>query len=277
MVNCTYCNKPIGNKETLYIDIDNNIFCSGECFENHAIEQRLKNQQSQPRSTVKVTLTHVTDNPVQAMEEAASNCYNSEPTEDGKIFKNCIRTGHTSISEFAVFQFHISGVSRSLLAQLTRHRMANYAVRSQRYVDEDNAGYVVPKTIGENKEALRVYNETQKRIQWCYSQLKFLGIPNEDARYILSNACETTLDVAFNLRSLMNFMNERLCSRAQREIRELANLMKEEVVKRYPELKEFLVPKCERYIKYTFCPESKSCGKHKKLSEIYEKSEEMND
>ena len=91
---------------------------------------------------MKVTLTRVTTDPVDAIEEAACNCYDSKPT-GGKIMKSCYRSGHHSVLEFANFTFHIEGVSRALLAQLTRHRHAGFAVRSQRYCNEDGFEYAL--------------------------------------------------------------------------------------------------------------------------------------
>ena len=93
---------------------------------------------------MKVTLTRVTDNPILAVEEAASNCYNSKATGDGKIMKHCIKSGHTSVTEFCDFTFHIEGISRALSHQLVRHRMASYAQRSQRYCSEDGFEYITP-------------------------------------------------------------------------------------------------------------------------------------
>ena len=84
---------------------------------------------------MKVTLTRVTENPIGAIEEAACNCYNSEPT-GGKIMKACYNSGHHSVLEFCDFTFHIEGVSRALTHQLVRHRLASYAQRSQRYCGE---------------------------------------------------------------------------------------------------------------------------------------------
>ena len=90
---------------------------------------------------MKVTLTRVTENPIGAIEEAACNCYNSEPT-GGKIMKACYNSGHHSVLEFADFTFHIEGVSRALTHQLVRHRLASYAQRSQRYCGENGFEYV---------------------------------------------------------------------------------------------------------------------------------------
>jgi len=215
-----------------------------------------------------VTLTNVTNNPVMAIEEAASNCYDSKPNNDGKIMVGCYKSGHTSVLEFANFTFHIEGVSRSLLAQLTRHRHAGYAVRSQRYCTENDFTYVTPKSIIKN-EVQTTYDMLMEDINDCYKRLISFGVPAEDARYVLPNACCTTLEVTMNLRALINFMNERLCSRAQWEIRELAQKMRDLITEQYPQFKPMLVPKCEKYIGYPFCTEQKSCGKHKKLKEVY--------
>lgn len=223
---------------------------------------------------MKVTLTRVTEKPVDAIEEAASNCYDSEPAA-GRIMKSCYKSAHHAVLEFAQFTFHIEGVSRSLLAQITRHRIAGFAVRSQRYCSEDNFGYVTPKTIKDNKEIKMVYDNFMSLTQNFYETLQKNGIPNEDARYVLPNACETTLEFTCNGRELIHFMNERLCTRAQWEIRELANAMRE-AVRAHDEqcaiFAEFLVPKCERYGKdKAFCTEHKSCGRAPKLKDIFDK------
>ena len=216
---------------------------------------------------MKVTLTRVTENPVGAIEEAACNCYDSEPT-GGKIMKSCYKSGHHSVLEFADFPFHIEGVSRALTHQLVRHRLASYAQRSQRYCEEDGFGHVIPQSIKNNELAYQYYEQQIGRIQCTYRTLQKLGIPNEDARYILPNACETVIEVKMNLRELIHFMNERLCTRAQWEIRQLALKMKYVIEEQYPELSEYLVPKCEKYTQH-FCTEHKSCGRNPTLKDIF--------
>ena len=222
---------------------------------------------------MRVTLTRVTKDPIFAIEEAAANCYNSTPTGDGKIMKHCIKSGHTSVTEFCDFTFHIEGVSRALSHQLVRHRLASYAQRSQRYCNEDDFGYVIPPSIQNNEDACDSYAGMMQAIQEWYSELQEYGIPNEDARMVLPNACETQIEVKMNLRTLMNFMNERLCSCAQWEIRAMALAMKKAVVEQVPELAAYLVPKCEKNGKeFGACNESKqrSCGRHPRLEEIFE-------
>ena len=217
---------------------------------------------------MKVTLTRVTENPIGAIEEAACNCYNSEPT-GGKIMKACYNSGHHSVLEFCDFTFHIEGVSRALTHQLVRHRLASYAQRSQRYCGENEFNYVIPPSIKNNEEARHVYNALMGYINMQYKRLQELGIANEDARMVLPNACETVIEVKMNLRSLIHFMNERLCTRAQWEIRQLALAMKKAVEEQYPELAVYLVPKCEAHAPYAFCTEHKSCGRHDTLKEIF--------
>lgn len=220
---------------------------------------------------MQVTLTRITDNPISAIEEAACNCYNSKPT-DGKIMKACYNSGHHSVLEFADFTFHIEGISRALSHQLIRHRLASFAQRSQRYCGENGFDYVTPNTIERNKEALIEYRTFMANCRKAYENLQSLGIPNEDARFVLPNACETQIEVKMNLRELIHFMNERLCTRAQWEIRELAQKMRDEVLNVMPEFKPYLVPKCESHAVMPYCTEHNSCGKHKLLKDLVRNS-----
>lgn len=220
---------------------------------------------------MEVKLTRVTYNPIDAVEEAACNCYDSKPT-GGKIMKSCYKSGHHAVLEFADFTFHISGVSRALTHQLVRHRLASYAQRSQRYCGENNFDYVIPPSIERNKEAKDTFVALMGYIGMQYDRLQKAGIPNEDARYILPNACETTIEVKMNGRALIHFFNERLCTRAQWEIRQMAMLMKkcvEEYDEQCAEFAKLFVPKCEIHEGMPFCTEHKSCGRHPLLKDIY--------
>lgn len=221
---------------------------------------------------MKVELLNYTINPVDAIENAASTCYDSEPTQ-GKIMNHCYRSGHHSVLEFADFTFRISGVSRSLTHQLVRHRLSSFAQRSQRYCDEGGFEFVTPPSIEKNPDAKTLYEDLMKRIEDVYVLLRRMGVAPEDARFTLPNACCSEICVKMNLRTFMNFCNERLCSCAQWEIRKLARLMVDAVLEVAPELKHFLVPKCERNAPYCFCNETKkrSCGRHPLLSEVIQK------
>ena len=221
---------------------------------------------------LKVELISYTTNPVAAIETAASTCYDSLPT-GGKIMNHCYKSGHHSVLEFADFTFKISGVSRALTHQLVRHRLASYAQRSQRYCKETGFEFVTPVSIENNPEAVSLYTNCIKLITETYSTLMKLDIPAEDARMVLPNACCSEICVKMNLRTLINFCNERLCSCAQWEIRRMAKEMVKQVLKVAPELKDFLVPKCEKHPGFAFCTETKkrSCGKHTVISDLVNK------
>ena len=223
---------------------------------------------------MKVELINHTENPVEAIERAASTCYDSQTT-GGRIMRHCYKSGHHSVLEFADFTFRISGVSRALTHQLVRHRMASYAQRSQRYCVEDGFEYVTPNSVAKDPDALNTYRKTVESIQNAYSELVALGIPAEDARMLLPNACCTEICVNMNLRELIHFCNERLCACAQWEIRAMAREMVREVVAVAPELKDFLVPKCEANAPYCFCTESRSrsCGRHPLIADQFKKQE----
>lgn len=219
---------------------------------------------------MQVKLTRYTKDPVLATEEAAANCYDSHPSTDGRIMNACYRSGHQSILEFATFTWHITGVSRALLAQLTRHRHASFAVKSQRFCNESQFGYVIPPSIMIEEKELALYQFTMETLQGIYDKLIAAGIPAEDARFVLPNACETVIECSMNLRELIHFCNERLCQKSQWEIRQLAQMMAAAVIEAMPEAKKFLVPKCEAKIPFCFCMEDKSCGRHPKLEEVFE-------
>lgn len=206
-------------------------------------------------------------NPLSIAELAASVCYDSEPTDTYRIVKGCKATGHRSVLEHISFTFEVSGVSRALLAQLSRHRHISLSVRSQRYCGEDDFDYVNP--FGEQHGG-DVFDDMMSNIANDYKLLKNLGAANEDARAVLPNACCTKLYVTINARSLIEMSHLRLCTRAQSEIRSMFQLIKSQVATVCPELAAWMVPSCEANPKYPFCPEgNRCCGRHPKLADVY--------
>ena len=206
-----------------------------------------------------VRLIAHTPEPEKVVAAAAKLCYSDAHITDlldglteektAKFLTMLSDLGHASPIEHASFTFGIEGVSRTLLAQITRHRIASFSVQSQRYVRLDDFRYVVPpeiEAIPEAKEAfLASMEEDAKRYldlahkleEGHTARLMAEGMPekqarakaskqaNEDARFVLPNACETKMVVTMNARSLQNFFHLRCCSRAQWEIRELAEKM----------------------------------------------------
>lgn len=191
---------------------------------------------------MKVTLIQATPNPIQTIADIASICYDSHPDNPLGLVKHLYKNGHHSVFEHIYFTFKIEGISRACSHQLVRHRHCSFTQRSQRYCSEDGFGFVTPPTI-KNDTELDHYNDYMRLlVSPNYSELQTMGVPNEDARYILPNACETSLYMSLNLREFIHLCNERLCTRAQWEIREMVRQMVEQVD---PELHFMLVPKCK--------------------------------
>lgn len=209
-------------------------------------------------------------NPLSIAEEAACVCYDSEPTDTYRIAKGCKASGHVSPFEHTSFVFHITGVSRALLAQMSRHRHISLSVRSQRYCKEDGFMYVNPFHPGTSEEG--IFNEAMESANDYYKEFTdYFLADNEDARAVLPNACCTELYMTANARALIEMSYLRLCLRSQDEIRELFQEIKREVAKVAPEIANWMVPQCEKNPKYPFCTERKSCGRHPKLDEVYKK------
>lgn len=197
---------------------------------------------------MKVALIQATENPIEVISQIASICYDSDPKNSLGLVKHLYRNGHHSVFEHIYFTFKIEGISRACSHQLVRHRHCSFTQRSQRYCSEDNFGYVTPPTIAE-----KCFAEDMKTLNEWYNGYQTGGnVPNEDARYLLPNACETSLYLSCNLRELIHMANERLCMRAQWEIR---YLVKQMIFLVDPALHFMLVPKCEsgRIICHTPC------------------------
>lgn len=177
-------------------------------------------------------ITH-TPEPERLVAAAAKLCYSNANMqdvlaisgEDAAKFIAKLPEAHQSPLEHVSFTFAIEGVSRALLAQITRHRIASFSVQSQRYVEMDGFGCVTPPSIAANQDALDEYEHFMDRADLVYTYLRSCGIPAEDARFVLPNACETRMIVTMNARELLHFFSLRCCKRAQWEIRAVADEM----------------------------------------------------
>lgn len=221
----------------------------------------------------KVTLISYTLAPEQTAVAAIRQCYSSKGGAELKAktdVKTCQRlinqvvsSGHLSTIEHASFTFAIEGVSRALTHQLVRHRIASFSQQSQRYVKFKNGKFesILPPTI-KNKPALKKkFEQFMTAAGELYHLLTENKIPAEDARYILPNATETKLIVTMNARELLHFLEKRLCTRAQWEIRVLAQKMLAAVKSKAPEIFKYAGPSCETL---KICFEGNlNCGKWK--------------
>lgn len=228
-----------------------------------------------------VKLVSYTPNPDQVCDMACRTCTSEDfpkitpATDKLSALRNALDSGHESVAEHATFTFQVEGVSRALTHQLVRHRVASYSQQSQRYVKMEGFEYITPKSIQTTKGTvqfrcepysqeldsdtlLEAYQHLMEDIQLVYSEFVKCGVPEEDARYILPNACTTNIMVTMNARELRHFFKLRLCKRAQWEIRELAECMYECVKNIAPVLFEGVGPAC---IMDGKCKEKKRCDK----------------
>lgn len=249
---------------------------------------------------MKVKLIAYTPEPERVVAAAAKLCYSNAGIEDlmegltpektRDFLARLAEMGHESPIEHASFTFAIEGVSRSLLAQITRHRIASYSVQSQRYVRLDAFEYVTPPEVAENPEAKAAFDAEMEQQAEAYQRTAALlkdghirrlmqqGMDEkqamrkaeksaiEDARFLLPNACTTKMIVTMNARSLHNFFRLRCCQRAQWEIRALADEMLRLVSAAAPMLFVHSGPPCAAGA----CPEGKmSCGRAQEMREKY--------
>lgn len=174
--------------------------------------------------------------------------------------RKVIGMGHESVLEHASFTFGIEGVSRVLLAQLTRHRLASFSVQSQRYCGA-NMELVIPDSMC-IPELVDDIVAVRRAVEELYSKAVGFGVPEEDARYLTLQAGTTRLMVTMNVRELRHFFSLRCCRRAQWEIREMADEMLAICKQIAPALFHDAGPGCVR----GFCPEGeKCCGKPRKV------------
>ncbi len=218
-------------------------------------------------------LTH-TEEVLRTVFTAARTCYSHNPPSSiwnnpssresiNRLLNKVVGSGHFSVLEHVTFTFAINGISRSATHQLVRHRIASYSQQSQRFVRfREYFPYITPHTVKENARAQEALEKSMDEIQNLYKKLLDLGIPPEDARYVLPNATATNIVVTFNARSLQNFLRLRCCNRAQWEIRSLAEKMLAILQKEIPVLFDHSGAPCETEGR---CPEGEmSCGRPKK-------------
>ncbi|MGI1828761.1 FAD-dependent thymidylate synthase [Bacillus safensis] len=184
-------------------------------------------------------------------------------TDADRLFRQIVASKHTSTLEHLTFTFAIEGVSRALLAQLTRHRAGfSFSVQSQRYVrlgSGDRSGgfdYVVPEKVTDDKTAnmydfvygvpisdrpsTEIFAEAMEIAQQAYDKLREAGVPAEDARAVLPQAAATNLVMTVNLRALLDFYAKRRKGNgAQAEIADLAEALRRAVTEVEPWTAQF--------------------------------------
>lgn len=203
---------------------------------------------------MQVKLLSITPNAEELIENAGRTCYQSEAKEGyitGTLIKALIKSGHESVLEHGYATFRISEVSRAFSHQLVRHRLCSYSQQSQRYVNEKQFDYVVPPSIREleinlpeTDKGLNIgvkdFDNDMKIIQDMYDKWKARGLKNEDARFVLPNACYTEIVMSANFREFRRIFSLRCDKHAQWEIRDVAKEMLKQLCEKCPNVFEDL-------------------------------------
>ena len=212
--------------------------------------------------------------PLSCMGYNAGVCWNAKLDKDKNIARaiDCIKSGHGRVEELPDVYLVIEGFSAKALRELYTH-IGGSPTRLQastRYIDyEKGFDVVTPPSVENNNDAAEVWYKAISDIKMAMGALKALGIPKEDYTNLLPLAYQSKMIWKVNLRTLVNFMNARLCSRAYWEIREFSNMLKKALMEYSPEweiiCKELFVPKCDAV---GYCTEAKCCGRRKTKSEV---------
>ena len=167
----------------------------------------------------------------EAIAHAGSVCYDSDPTDVSRV-KRLKSMGHLSCFRNAYAAFEIT-CSRACADQIRTHQTLNHLMRSMRYCDESSFEFVMPDGLTKEVENLiELHNSATK---FVYSQLRKNGVKKEDARSILPMNTQTKMYVSGNLQAFLHFINLRKEKKAQKEIQEVAKLMEEALLKKFPQ------------------------------------------
>lgn len=173
---------------------------------------------------IEVTLVDITQGAELVISDVAAICYASTKPGKPRLIQ-LMKKNHLACLRFASMAVNITGVSRACTHQLVRHANFGDMQESQRHVDASGFGYVVPDSISLDSESLKVYRDTMLVIQQAYVFLREKGVPKEDARFVLPNACASKIAKVANFQAWWMFLYGpagRLQTTAQWEIREVA-------------------------------------------------------
>lgn len=200
--------------------------------------------------------------------EVAAICYNTNEKFATQVGESVLKTRHFSGSRGDYFKFKFENVPRDLIDQAVRHDVGTFKnVQSFRYVNKEGFNIYEAPEVTNDEVLSEIFAEFEYQANTYYSnaikRLNELGYSgekaNQIARHMIPIGTESAFVMGFTLEALINFMNKRLCVRAEKPIRELAKLMKKEVLEIAPIYAPYLVAICDDIL---YCPEGKhSCGK----------------
>jgi thymidylate synthase (FAD) len=168
-----------------------------------------------------------------------------------KLAKYLIDAEHDSIFEHSSITFLASGISRSLLAQVTRQRTFSFTSASQHYQNYKDypmalrPGWDDFLETGETSMTKAIYKHSLGVALKDYIRLIDLGEPPEEARQVLPNACTVNLIITANPRAIAKFLRQRLCQRNTAEMLTFAAKLRQICVKWIPEIFMYIGAPCD--------------------------------
>lgn len=247
---------------------------------------------------LKVSLLGVSKDPVEVLYSAFRICYSKDDANEtwekiktGEIKRQQMEdfvveklgTGHTSPLRQVAFVFVVDNVSRACTAQFNRHHIGiEREEMSQRYVDFNKGikAFVTPPSIQENPKILEKWNNLQSDMVGFYNDCLAEGIKKEDARFALPMATVSREQFSMGFQAMQQFLDVRMCERAQWEIRDMAWQIYRLMKKEFPHLAERLGIKCwenrnlycdEDYKAYKACMWSRSRPHKDDLAQLWKK------
>ena len=211
-------------------------------------------------------LPETTIDPISLMGRRAGICLGKDITDSEKNYKrglDCIKSNHGRVFEFVNIEAIIEGYSARVIREWYTH-IGGSPTRLQsstRYINYDNFEYIIPKTV-QTEEQKTWYNNAIDTISHTLKNLEGSGVKREDAAMLLPLGMATKIVDKRNVRSVISMAEQRMCSRAYWEYRELFNeyikqirLYSEEWATLIPMV---IKPKCDML---GYCPEKFSCGR----------------
>ena len=181
-----------------------------------------------------VKLMQVTPNAANFIGSCAGICYNAsqDPASNIRRAISCKDKGHLATLRFAHATFHVTGISRACSHQFVRSKHLDFLQQSQRYVAQDDVGFVYPPTHPTNYSVSLLY----QRALVVYDELLAAGVKKEDARFVLPEGTQTELIVTGNLQAWSDFISLRNTKYAQWEIRDVAKEIEKKLHEQIPEI-----------------------------------------
>lgn len=179
---------------------------------------------------------------VSLVEEAGRTCYKSETkgTVEGaeKFIRGIIKSGHESVIEHFTITVRVI-TDRGTTHQIVRHRLASYSQESTRYCNysKDKFGNeitVIKPNFNEDSLNYKNWKACCEDSEIAYLHLLGDGATPEQARAVLPTCLKTELVMTMNAREWRHFLKMRLDKAAQKEIRDLAQMILDQFKEEYP-------------------------------------------